>query len=94
MKIWKYELEICDQQTINMPVGAKLLCIQMQHGKPCIWAICDPMAQPKPRHIAIYGTGQPMPDDLGIYIGTFQIANGSLIFHAFDLGAAAFPHPG
>lgn len=86
MKIWKYELEICYRQAVNMPAGAKLLCIQMQHGKPYIWMLCDPMEQPEQRHIAIYETGQPISRDPGIYIGTFQIANGSLVFHVFDLG--------
>ena len=34
------------------------------------------------------GTGNPMPDEPGEYIATFQMHGGALVFHAFELRAA------
>lgn len=45
-KIYKYAIEITDDQDIVMPVGAKILTVQNQNGVPCIWAcISECMAQ-------------------------------------------------
>jgi hypothetical protein len=88
MKVWKWKLEVTDRQTLTMPVGVQLLDVQMQGNDCCLWALCDESADLEPRRIAIYGTGNPMPDDPGKYIGTFQLYGGNLVFHAFDLGRA------
>lgn len=86
MKIWKYPLEVIDRQAITMPPGAKLLTVQMQYGKCCLWALVDETKNDTAaRRIAIYGTGNPMPDSPGEYIATFQMLNGKLVFHAFEL---------
>jgi hypothetical protein len=59
--------------------------VQMQGKECCIWALCDENAPKEPRHIAIYGTGNPVPDEAGEYVATFQTYNGELVFHAFEL---------
>lgn len=84
MRIWKFELAVTDQQTLMMPEGAKLLSVQMQGDACCLWALCDEEMAPEPRHIAIYGTGNPLPDQPGKYIATFQMHGGALVFHAFE----------
>lgn len=71
-----------------MPAGAKLLDVQMQGGECCVWALCDQSAAKEPRHIAIYGTGNQMPDEAGEYVATFQMHGGALVFHAFEVGHA------
>ena len=86
MIIWKWELEITDRQELSMPVAARLLDVQMQNGRPCLWASCDENAQRVQRIIDIYGTGNPMPENPGEYIGTFQVEGGLLVFHVFDAG--------
>lgn len=87
MRIWKYPLEVTDQQTVKMPPGAQLLTIQVQKGQCCLWAMVDETKQPtEARNIAIYGTGNPnVPDDPGTYIASFQMEGGALVFHAFEL---------
>lgn len=85
MRIWKWELEITDQQTVHMPAGAKLLDVQMQNGECCLWALCEQTGLEEPRRIGIYGTGNPMPDAPGEYVTTFQMHNGALVFHVFDM---------
>ena len=83
MRIWKYPLEATDDQIVMMPRSAKLLTVQMQGNKCCLWALCNTRMPLCPRHITICGTGHPIHDDPGEYIATFQMHNG-LIFHVFD----------
>lgn len=85
MRIWKWEIEVICQQTMMLPAGAKLLDVQMQGEACCVWALCDEAAPKEPRHVAIYGTGNQMPDEPGEYIATFQMHGGALVFHAFEL---------
>lgn len=84
--IYKYPLEIVDEQVVLLPTGAKILTVQAQMDKPCIWAMINPTA---PDNMAVtirmIGTGQPIQDDYCLeYIGTFQIYGGRLVFHAFE----------
>lgn len=86
MRIWKFPLEVTDSQRVGMPPGAKLLTVQMQGPTPCLWALVDETIPHRvTRAIAIYGTGNSMPDEPGEYIATFQMAAGALVFHAFEL---------
>jgi hypothetical protein len=86
MRIWKYALNVIDQQCITMPRNAKILTVQMQDDICCLWALVDETAKfTEHRNIAIYGTGNPMPDNPGTYIATFQMHGGALVFHAFEL---------
>lgn len=86
MRIWKWTLAATDLQTVELPQGAGILSVQMQGDMPQLWALCDEKAERKEkRHIAIYGTGNPMPDDPGDYIATFQMHGGALVFHAFEV---------
>lgn len=82
--IWKYELEVTYQQLIEMPAGAETLCVQLQHGTPCLWARVDPGAEKIKRRIITHGTGHPVPDTTGDYIGTYQMQGGALVFHVFE----------
>jgi len=85
--IWKYPLEP-DQASIYLPVGAEILCVQVQGSEPCLWALVDPATSDKEtRHIGIYGTGHRIEGDPGRYIGTFQLNGGTLVFHVFDEGS-------
>ena len=82
--IWKFTLEIQDVQTIRMSIGAEILTVQIQYGKPCLWAVVDGSALKEPRFIQIYETGQAM---IGMswdrkYIATIQI--GQTVYHVFE----------
>ena len=85
MNVYKYELEITDEQTIRLPFNAELLTVQMQGDKCCLWALVDPRNELNERTICIYGTGQPIPNEIRLkYISTFQIPHLGLVFHAFE----------
>jgi hypothetical protein len=67
-----------------MPEDARILCVQTQNEWPCIWVKVDTEATKKPRTIITHGTGHPILHEPGKYIGTYQLENGSLIFHVFE----------
>lgn len=84
-KIFKYPIEVTDEQVVLLPTGAKILTIQSQGDIPCIWALVDPTA---PRNeavnIRIHGTGHDVPDSENLeYVNTFQMMGGRLVFHSF-----------
>ena len=39
--IRKYPLQELDENTVLMPTGAKMLSVQVQNGRPYIWALVD-----------------------------------------------------
>lgn len=99
--IWKFELETKDNQIVKMPINAKILTIQTQFDKPCLWALVDPNADKEDRFIKTFGTGHSVKynkcspmlgaeelDEFIKYIGTYQLHNGSLVFHAFEKNLA------
>jgi len=83
--IWKYELEITDEQEIKVPKGAKFLSVDFQGNSGCLWALVDSRKPKVTRTIAIKGTGNPIDpyEDLS-FIGTFQMRKGSLVWHVFE----------
>lgn len=83
--IWKFPVEVTGEQLVAMPHGAKILTIAVQMGAICLWAEVNPdVAGRHHRTISIFGTGHPMPDDPGAYIGSFMLDGGALVFHAYD----------
>lgn len=83
--IWKYPLAMTGSQVVSVPEGAQTLEIQVQRGQPCVWALVDPEAPKGDVEVRIHGTGHPIPDNLDdfLYLGTFQLEGGALVFHAF-----------
>ena len=87
MSIWKFPIVRTDEQKIEMPVGAKVLSVQMQNGIPCIWAIIDTDARIESRSIAVVGTGNPCWCFTWAFIGT--VADGDFMWHVFTEGNGA-----
>lgn len=82
--IWKYPLKVEAQQAIEMPIGAEILCVQVQHGIPVLWAKVYPGGWPQKRTIVIHPTGNEFEDYHGRYIGTFQMEGGMLVWHVCE----------
>ena len=80
--IWKFPLEVTDEQKVELPIGAKPLTVQVQGDTACLWALVDTQVQKEARVIQIFGTGHRVSNE-GEYISTFQMHGGSLVFHAF-----------
>ena len=86
-KIWKFQIQLVDFFSIeNMPEGAEILTVQCQHGVPHIWALCDPNQAPKIRYFRLVRTGHEIAESsMPQYLGSFQLANGRLVFHLFEI---------
>lgn len=84
--IWKFELKITDEQVIRVPEGTDILCVQVQKGKPFLWAIVDKeITTYEDRIIRTIGTGHEFEDGASLlYIGTYQLSEGDLVFHVFQ----------
>jgi len=89
--IWKYQLTPSPgtaEVAIEMPAGAMVLTVQTQAGQPCLWALVNEEQPLITRRFVIVGTGHPVPDGIGDYIGTWQ--NSPFVFHLFDAEWAPF----
>lgn len=84
MTIWKFPLEIKDRQEIRMPIGARILSVQLQNETMTLWAWVNPDAYHETRAFVIVGTGNEMWDRVKTYIGTVQTHHGALVWHVFE----------
>lgn len=81
--VYKYPLGVADYQLIVLPVGAKILCVKMQRGVACLWALVDKeQTQKESVTIRIAGTGHDIEEDVE-YIDTIMVAGGEMVFHFF-----------
>lgn len=92
MQIWKYLLTQYENN-LEMPEGARLLTVQMQHATPTLWVEVDPTATRTQRKVCMVETGQDVdftdyPAYQG-YVGTYQL--GGYVGHVYDLGEYPLP---
>ena len=85
-EIWKFPLKVERETKIEMSEGAHILCVQLQHGTPHIWAVVRPYPK-EPKKVYTfhtYGTGHPMSavEANRAYVGTYQLEDGT-VWHVF-----------
>lgn len=88
--IFKYDIVNTGNGVIEGPI-TKLLTAQVQHGTIVVWAEVDTEAENVKYQIVPIGTGWPLDAPVGEqcildthqYIGTVQLAGGSLVFHVY-----------
>ena len=78
--IWKFPLQGLTTQ-LEMPYQARILSLQIQDGKPTLWAEVDTEAERETRTFQIKGTGHPL-SDLEFYVGTFQ--DPPFVWHLYE----------
>ena len=84
--VFKYILETADISTVKMPMGAKILSVGAQRQNICVWALVDPSIEEEEVHgFRIFGTGHPMPEDPGLFLGSVHMDNSRFIFHVFKI---------
>ncbi len=85
VKIYKYQLEITDTQTIEINKRCQPLTVQVQNGKICLWCEADLETEMTTKTIEIYGTGHYVRSDefQRGYIGTVQQDEGRLVWHIY-----------
>lgn len=80
--IYKFPLSIVGRQVVEMPVGAEVLCAQVQAGELCLWATVHAEVEVEPRAFWVIGTGNVLPDRLGRYVGTVLMP--PFVWHVFE----------
>lgn len=83
MKIFKFPLDVCEDQCIRVPADAQVVSLQTQNGVPCLWVLLDPKADKERRVFYTVGTGHDVPENAGAFVGTYQYTGG-LVFHVFE----------
>ena len=81
--IYKYELNLHGITTMQMPYGAEVLCVQLQHDKPVFWAKVDPRVETESRSFVMITTGGYCYGERIKYIGTVQQDSG-YVAHLFE----------
>ena len=84
-RIYKYEIEIIDEQILTLPKDSKILSIINQHEKVYIYVDVDSYTQQtEDYYVQLYGTGYHIRhDDSYIFLGTISLKEGDFILHAF-----------
>lgn len=87
MTIWKFPLEMKDEQVIQVPPMHRLLCVQFQQEQLCLWVEVNELQTARSDvTIAIVGTGHEIPNGFKhSYIGTVQMYGGTLVWHIYAL---------
>lgn len=81
--IYKYDLPMWDEATIEISGFERWLHVDVQHGIPSIWAVVNPVNPTAMVPVYVRGTGHPMTGHEGEHIGTLKREGGSLVFHVF-----------
>jgi len=87
-RIFKYDLEIIDEQNLILPHEYEILTVQPQGEKLCLWAMVNSASIYKNITIRMYGTGHLIvleEFETLKYISTVQLYAGSLVLHCFEL---------
>jgi hypothetical protein len=84
--VYKYPLDLKATQEVRMPLLARILCVQLQYGRPTLWAMVNREAAAE-NHVMVpvhmVGTGHAeVPRDAD-YVGTVQLDEGTLVLHVF-----------
>lgn len=93
--IHKHTLAVDDVQVLNLPRFALPLSVQMQNGKPQLWALVDTEQPTAEYTVLCYGTGhevEPLPVGFE-FLGTVQLPNVALAFHFFGFYSSFYNQP-
>lgn len=83
--IWKYFVPVQDSFALDLPSGAMPLTVQAQRDRVCLWIQVQPENPREQRIFHVRGTGHVIDsDEVGEYIGSFQILNGDFVGHLFE----------
>jgi hypothetical protein len=78
--IIKFPIEAEDEQVINIPLGHRILSVQEQFDRGCIWALVDTDETPLPVRIITVGAGNSADAVWNvhgaIYVGNYKLRSG------------------
>lgn len=82
-RMFKYELDITDEQTVTAPRGWRPFAAQLQAGVLCLWAEVDDSDLQVDHSVFVHGTGHPVNPAAETFVDTFQLPDTGLVFHVF-----------
>ena len=85
MTIFKYSLDRSSsepEQELSLPLGARILCVQIQDSVLCLWALVKQHAHAEIRTFVICDTGEEIDSRNLKYIGTYQFTGS--VGHVFE----------
>jgi hypothetical protein len=81
-QIWKFEIELVEDQELHVPGILRPLSVQMQGETLCLWGVVEPGKPNVVRHVRVVGTGHPFPDETECeHIDTVQVDG--FVWHVF-----------
>jgi len=84
-KVYKYRLDVTDEQFIELPKGAEILSVAEQRDDVVLYVLIDTtVTETEPRTIYVHGTGHNVFGENLRFIGTVKLYEGSLMFHVFE----------
>ena len=89
--IFKYKLAVANDQELTMPLGAKILKVDTQHGDIVLWALVSPREQQVlTRKFKVFGTGHPITESNDSisrckHLDSVQQHSGTFVWHVFEL---------
>ena len=86
-KIFRYPLQIIDEQVIKIPCGGKILSVKEKDNELSLWVLVetDNLNLPINTKITIVGTGWPADHiDDHIFIDTVITHMGQMVWHVFE----------
>lgn len=87
LSVWKYEIQVTDEFTVSMPMLATVIHVDVQDGKPCMWALVNPANERVERTFHVHGTGHPVPSAM-VHLGSFLLHGSTFVGHLFEHAAA------
>jgi len=88
-RIYKFTLSPLSINTMELPYGAEVLDVQIQHGSIRLWALGDFNKTPVRREFLVTGTGMDVPDDAD-YVATVQMDDGARVWHVFEIPTSGY----
>lgn len=84
-QIWKFPLELREEQEIEMPENANIIHVAEQHERICLWAEVYPKDIKRKRTFYVIGTGWLMPNLSTVrHIGSVVMAPGAYVWHVYQ----------
>jgi len=84
--VYKYDMPVSSDVTIEMPAGAQILRVAHFNGQSSVWALVDLKNDMQSYHFMVVGTGMVVNDERfrgSKYIGS--IIDGPFIWHVFSV---------
>lgn len=82
--IYKYRLSLTDRQTLEIPLPIDNRFFSVSHdpsGRLCLWCSVDTDRPMRSVTVTIVGTGNPMPDNVGYFVGS--VTSTPFVWHVF-----------